>query len=198
MEPANFDESNVLLAPPPGRTEDEVTTTNGHLGHDFEGRPVMVTCWKPTRAELDEIERTGRVWVISRGTGVPSQRLTGYTPFACEGASRSEPAGESGTPPAASSPLAMGWQSIELAPRIGIPLWLRRRGTRGVLGLPRLCEWDPDHEAKASGLTPEPGWRICGNVEAGPRYFHGATEFAYPRPPGENGGMRNSCGSQNR
>lgn len=57
LEPTNFEEANVSLAPPEGVSEDDVGTLRVlRAGGD------TYSCWKPSRAELDEIERTGRVY----------------------------------------------------------------------------------------------------------------------------------------
>lgn len=80
MEPCNFEHSNLVLQPPPGgeawcnplfalRTKNE------------DGRPVVITCWKPTQAEIDEIQRTGRLWVMSVGTTIFPISLHATPPF---------------------------------------------------------------------------------------------------------------------
>ena len=52
-----FDEANAILGPPPG--EDENVTPLPVLRRD--GR--LVSCWRPSAAELAEILRTGKIWL---------------------------------------------------------------------------------------------------------------------------------------
>lgn len=74
MEPANFDGTNATMGPPNGMTDDQCgtifaqMTTLNLIGGPM---PCTITCWKPSRAELDEIERTGRVWLTVLGHGMP-------------------------------------------------------------------------------------------------------------------------------
>jgi hypothetical protein len=52
-------------------SEDQVETIQVQLGQLGDGSLVTVACFKPTRAELDEIERTGRIWLTMLGHGMP-------------------------------------------------------------------------------------------------------------------------------
>jgi hypothetical protein len=74
MEPAGFDESNVVLDKPPGMTHEECQALQVFRGQDETGSPVVVSCWKVTQAELDEINRTGRVWLTIHGHTMPPTR----------------------------------------------------------------------------------------------------------------------------
>ena len=84
MVPTDFDESTDYLNPPPGTDPDQVVPLNVYQGKDSDGIPVCISCWKVTREELDEITRTGRVWLVLYGVTMPPARLDGLTPFAKE------------------------------------------------------------------------------------------------------------------
>ena len=81
MEATNFEESNHALGPPPGMTEDEVFTLRVWKGQYDDGTPIVISCWRPTQAELDEINRTGRVWLEVMGNTMPPAMLRGINPF---------------------------------------------------------------------------------------------------------------------
>ena len=81
MIPTSFDESNGVLDKPPGMTYDECEVLSVWRGESSDGVPLVVSQWKPTREELDEINRTGRVWLIVLGHTMPPASLDGNSPF---------------------------------------------------------------------------------------------------------------------
>ena len=81
MLPTAFNEENCVHTAPPGVSCDEVEPLSTHVGKLADGTPVIVSCWKLTRAELDEFARTGRVWLIVHGTEQPPVALSGISPF---------------------------------------------------------------------------------------------------------------------
>jgi hypothetical protein len=46
-----------------------------------QGVPVVVSCWKVTREELDQIIATGRVWLTVCGETMPPCEVSGTRPF---------------------------------------------------------------------------------------------------------------------
>ena len=78
--PTSFPESDGYLGAPPGM-EDECAPLSIVRGRDPAGRPVLISCWKFSRAELDEINRTGRVWLGVLGVTMPPAWLLGSSPF---------------------------------------------------------------------------------------------------------------------
>ncbi len=50
-------------------------------GDDTGGQPVIISCWQPTPEELEEINRTGKVWLFIVGTSQPPVSVTGHHPF---------------------------------------------------------------------------------------------------------------------
>ncbi len=83
MVPCSFEESDCVMSAPPGMEEavDPLSVVMGTM----EGVPMVVSCWKPTREELDEITRTGRVWLMILGDTMPPVYLQGYKPNFVEG-----------------------------------------------------------------------------------------------------------------
>lgn len=76
-----FDEENQVLGPPKGMTEEDCYSLSVYRGIDGAGRPIVVSCWKPTKEELEEIARTGRVWLLLWGQTMQPASVTGFSPF---------------------------------------------------------------------------------------------------------------------
>lgn len=76
MQPINFEGSNVIIGPPKGISEDKVQSIFGLLG-EVQGCPVVVTCWRPSAAELEQINKTGQVWLIVYGQTMPPVNISG-------------------------------------------------------------------------------------------------------------------------
>lgn len=64
-QPVNFKGANVVLKAPPGQEE-----TCGDL-HVFRNRSSVVSCWQLDPAELEEVARTGRIYLAIRGPTQP-------------------------------------------------------------------------------------------------------------------------------
>jgi len=63
--PVKFNGANVVLKAPPGQEE-----TCGDL-HVFRNRSMVVSCWELEPAELQEIARTGRIYLSVQGPTQP-------------------------------------------------------------------------------------------------------------------------------
>lgn len=48
--------------------------------------PAVVTCWKLTKEELEEVNRTGRVWVTVIGRSMQPLSVDGFKPIGKDGA----------------------------------------------------------------------------------------------------------------
>jgi hypothetical protein len=81
MVPASFPESNLVLAKPPGMTHEECEALSVFQGQSADGTPVVISCWKLTREEVDDLQRTGRVWLWIIGNTMPPAVLDIRSPF---------------------------------------------------------------------------------------------------------------------
>lgn len=81
MLPCNFDESNCVLSAPEGMTAEQVPPLSVCRATMAGNVPVVISCWKPTHDELDEIRRTGRVWLMCVGISQPPVVVMGSSPF---------------------------------------------------------------------------------------------------------------------
>jgi hypothetical protein len=80
MNPIAFDEENALLDSPRGIPLDQCEPLPVYIGKEKE-HDVIISCFKLTREELDEVNRTGRVWLVVRGRIMPMVALDGISPF---------------------------------------------------------------------------------------------------------------------
>lgn len=76
MNPSNFPESNRVLGPPPGSTEDEVGSLFTYTGHG-----MVISKWKVSAEELEAIQATGEVWLVVSGASMPPVILQTDNPF---------------------------------------------------------------------------------------------------------------------
>lgn len=81
MYASSFDESNFVFDTPPGVPPEEIHPLCVHIGTTEEGIPVIISKWKATKEELDEIMETGCVWVWHYGTSLQPHTVTGNNPF---------------------------------------------------------------------------------------------------------------------
>lgn len=85
MEAAAFDGENTVLHPAPGSDLDRVQPLSVQLGRTADGLPAVLSCWRLTREELDEVNRTGRVWLLVMGRSMPPASVEGVRPDLEEG-----------------------------------------------------------------------------------------------------------------
>jgi hypothetical protein len=83
MESTAFDEENCVLGPPKGVGHDRCESISVWKGPLENGTPVVISCWKLTKEELEEVNRTGRVWLMVWGESMPPVALKGVNPFNC-------------------------------------------------------------------------------------------------------------------
>jgi hypothetical protein len=81
MFPTSFDQSNTILDKPQELTRDECQPLNVCLTNLDNGNPVIISCWKMTKEELEEINKTGRVWLVVLGCMMPVIAVIGVNPF---------------------------------------------------------------------------------------------------------------------
>lgn len=78
MIPISFAESNLVLDKPPSMTRDQCDPLNVLY---FQKQGAIISCWKLTVEELEEIKKTGRIWLNVRGHVMPPVSLTTKQPF---------------------------------------------------------------------------------------------------------------------
>jgi hypothetical protein len=81
MTPSAFTEDNTVLNPPPGMTPEQVNVLSVFRGENHKGVPVVVSNWKLTKEEFEEILVTKTVWLTVMGTTMPPVYLSVASPF---------------------------------------------------------------------------------------------------------------------
>ena len=81
MVPAAFDEENCMFDTPVGLTSEQCEPMSAWRGILENGIPAIVTCWKVTADELEEIRRTGRVWLMVMGRDLQPTILNAVSPW---------------------------------------------------------------------------------------------------------------------
>jgi hypothetical protein len=86
MLPIHFDEANTIFRKPEGWTDEQcsdLSTWRGDMRIDEHGNtsPTIVSCWQLSKEDLEEINRTGKIWLSITGTGMPPVSLFTENPF---------------------------------------------------------------------------------------------------------------------
>lgn len=79
MTPAVFPEANAHFGPPPGLDEAQVKTVAAYCGPiprgSLDGEKLVVVAWRPSQAELAELNAGGLIYMTSIG-GLPPHYLS--------------------------------------------------------------------------------------------------------------------------
>lgn len=83
MTPQDFPESNTTF----NSRQEGVDTIEGWVGEapgpspDHPPIQTIITCWKPSPEEIQQIIKTGKIWVWFFTNSLPPHSLTSYSPF---------------------------------------------------------------------------------------------------------------------
>lgn len=82
MIPAvDFPEANFTFSKPADMTDEQCHPLQVWKGKDGSGFPIIVSKWILNKEELEEIIKTGSMYLIITGTGMPPVSLHVETPF---------------------------------------------------------------------------------------------------------------------
>lgn len=86
MLPTTFDGSNFTFTKPNGMTDEQCMDLPVFKGDglDEDGNvcyPVIISCWKFSKEDLEEIQKTGHIFLQICGTVMPPVSLYTETPF---------------------------------------------------------------------------------------------------------------------
>ncbi len=74
MLPTQFPEANFTFLKPEGMTDEECMDLPVWKGN-FNGSPAIISCWKFAKEDLEEINRTGQIYLSIAGSGMPPVSL---------------------------------------------------------------------------------------------------------------------------
>ena len=72
-----FDEETTVLDPPSGIENCDPLPVRV-VQETREMPPLLISCWKLTKEELEEVNKTGRVWLAVCGRAMPPVVLSGF------------------------------------------------------------------------------------------------------------------------
>lgn len=86
MLPVSFPEANLVFTKPEGWTDEQCSDLpvwkgqaplddNGTMGNS------IISCWQLSKEDLEEIQRTGRIWLSVSGTALPPVSVFTENPF---------------------------------------------------------------------------------------------------------------------
>lgn len=81
MLPITFNESNFVFTKPIGMTDEQCSDLPVFRGYTDEGQPVIISCWKFSKEDLDEIAITGCIYLSISGASMPPVSLFTENPF---------------------------------------------------------------------------------------------------------------------
>ncbi len=80
MNPARFEQANVVMKAPPGM--DECCDIHAHKGPDRAGNQICITAWRPTPEGLVKLNLGEPVWLWVFASGsMPPVAVTADNPF---------------------------------------------------------------------------------------------------------------------
>jgi hypothetical protein len=78
----NTEQTNAVFQPPDGMENcDPLPVTRAH---DPDGNPCIISAWELSDDELEEVQRTKRIWLRVAGDGMPPVSIHTDDPFVVE------------------------------------------------------------------------------------------------------------------
>lgn len=86
MLPIDFPQKNFVFTKPQDMTDEQccdLSVWRGPVPVDEVGNcyPAIISCWKFSKEDLEEIQRTGVIWLSITGNGMPPVSLFTENPF---------------------------------------------------------------------------------------------------------------------
>lgn len=81
MVSSSFNESDGVLSKPSDMSVEQCDPLSIARRVTQDNVPVVISCWKLTKDELEEFGRTGRIWLLVVGNSMPPVSLTANSPF---------------------------------------------------------------------------------------------------------------------
>ena len=81
MMPISFEQQNALFGKPANMTDEQCMSLPVWMGHDTNGFPVIISKWKLSKEDIEDINRTGEIWLSIFSTGMPAVALQTESPL---------------------------------------------------------------------------------------------------------------------
>ena len=77
----DFPEANFTFSKPSSMTDEQCGSLRVWKGKDEAGFPVIISKWSLSAEDLEEITKTGSVYLVITGQGMPPVNLRVENPF---------------------------------------------------------------------------------------------------------------------
>jgi hypothetical protein len=81
MLPTTFKGGNLVFTKPRGWTDEQCMDLPVFKGLNTDGIPVIISCWKFSKEDLELIKKTGEIYLSITGQGMPPVSLFTENPF---------------------------------------------------------------------------------------------------------------------
>lgn len=81
MLPVDFPERNKVFTKPESMTDEECSDLPVWQGKTTDNFPCIISCWKFSKEDLEEIQKTGCIYLSITGNGMPPVSLFTENPF---------------------------------------------------------------------------------------------------------------------
>jgi hypothetical protein len=81
MPSVDFPEANFTFSKPKDMTDEQCMPLHVWRGNDQDGFPLIISKWSLSAEDLEEIKKTGSIYLIITGIGMPPVSLRVETPF---------------------------------------------------------------------------------------------------------------------
>jgi len=81
MIPVDFPNRNFVYTKPANMTDEQCSDLPVFKGESSDGFPVIISCWRFSKEDMEEIQRTGCIYLSITGHGMPPVSLFTESPF---------------------------------------------------------------------------------------------------------------------
>lgn len=81
MLPTDFEQRNLVFTKPGNMTDEQCMDLPVYKGQYADGFPCIISCWRLSKEDLEEIQRTGVIWLSITGQVQPPVSLFTENPF---------------------------------------------------------------------------------------------------------------------
>lgn len=81
MDAVEFKEQNLVFRKPNDMTDKQCRSLPVYKGKTDEGYPIIVSCWKLSEEDLEEVKKSGLIYLSMLSEGIQPVALSVASPF---------------------------------------------------------------------------------------------------------------------